>query len=336
MKGHMDLENTPPLSGMASEGSRLDTLNPVADCQVAILLCTFNGQTYLPEQLASFTHQTYANWQLWVSDDGSKDTTLSILEHYQSSLRPGQTRITAGPRQGFAMNFLSLVCACDGQADYYAYADQDDIWHADKIEHALRWLQTVPHHQPALYCTRSELIDSVGQHVGFSKAWPRSPSFQNALTQNIGGGNTMVFNRAARQLLVQAGADVGVVAHDWWTYLLVTACGGQVCFDTTPTLQYRQHQNNAIGANHDLTAPLRSVGRLLQGHFKQWTTHHIAALGRPGITLTLDNQRILQTFSQARQKHLFGRAYGVYKSGIYRQTRLGNMGLMLGTLLGRI
>lgn len=320
---------------MNSQG-RADTTKTTLGSRVAILLCTMNGETFLPEQLASFKHQTHTDWQLWVSDDGSKDDTLLLLERCRTSLNPGQMTLIAGPRKGFAANFLSLVCKYDGQADHYAYADQDDIWNNNKIAQALQWLDTVPAHQPALYCARSELIDSAGRHLGFSKAWPRSPSFQNALTQNIGGGNTMVFNHAARQLLMEAGSDLGVVAHDWWTYLVVTACGGVVYFDTLPTLQYRQHQNNLIGANHELTAPFRSVFRMLRGRFKQWTTNNISALQKLNPKLTTENQRILQTFSRARQKGFFGRLHGVYKSGIYRQTRMGNLGLILATLLGRI
>ena len=332
----MNCKNTTCLSVVPGPQGVAGTPGTGLETRVAILLCTMNGEAYLPEQLASFKHQTHANWHLWVSDDGSKDGTLLLLERYQTRLNPGQMTLTAGPRKGFAANFLTLVCKYDGLADHYAYADQDDIWNADKIARALRWLETIPAHQPALYCARTELVDSAGQHLGFSRAWPRSPSFQNALTQNIGGGNTMVFNHAARQLLMQAGSDLDVVAHDWWTYLVVTACGGVVYFDTTPTLQYRQHQHNLIGANHDLTAPFRSVSRMLQGRFKQWTTNNVLALERLKPRLTTDNQRILQTFSAARQKNFFGRLHGVYRSGIYRQTRMGNLGLMLATLLGRI
>lgn len=322
-------------SGLASDN--LQTVGEEKSTpSVTILLCTMNGEAYLSEQLESFTRQSHTNWTVWVSDDGSKDRTHSILEAYQSGLQPGRVTITSGPRKGFAANFLSLACKSNVSADYYAYADQDDIWQPNKISRALQWLSTISPETPALYCGRTELVDARGQHLGYSKAWTRPAGFRNALTQNIGGGNTMVFNHAGRKLLLDAGQDLDVVAHDWWTYLAITGAGGEVFFDAEPTLKYRQHQNNLIGANHDLTAPLRSIGRLIEGRFKKWNTNNIAALQRIENSLTPVNKVTLRQFSEARNKNLTGRVVGVLKSGVYRQTVIGNIGLLLATIFKKI
>ena len=295
-----------------------------------------NGEAYLQAQLDSFKTQTHANWSLWVSDDGSSDQTHAILARFKSSLPAGRVNIVKGPQQGFAANFLSLLAKVAQPADFYAYSDQDDIWLPQKLQLAVQNLRALPVSKPALYCTRTELIDSNGKHLGFSKHWPRQPAFQNALTQNIGGGNTMVFNWPAQQLLTEAGSQLEIIAHDWWTYLVVSACGGEVVFDATPTLQYRQHANNAIGANHELTAPLRSVQRLMAGRYKQWNTHNLAGLQRLHRHLPAHNQTILQTFARARTAPFFSRLRGVYQSGVYRQTFSGNLGLILATVFKRI
>lgn len=295
-----------------------------------------NGEAYLQAQLDSFKAQTHTHWTLWVSDDGSTDQTHAILARFKSGFPAGKVNIVTGPQKGFAANFLSLLPKIHPPADYYAYSDQDDIWQADKLALALQWLQTVAADKPALYCTRTELIDEDGKHLGFSRLWSRQPGFQNALTQNIAGGNTMVFNHAAHQLLQEAGSQLGIIAHDWWTYLVVSACGGQVFFDPRPTLQYRQHANNLIGANHDLTAPLRSVQRLMAGRFKQWNTQNIAALQKLQTHMPPGNQAVLQTFATARTATFVARLCGVYKSGVYRQTPSGNLGLILATLFSRI
>lgn len=295
-----------------------------------------NGEAYLQAQLDSFKTQTHANWTLWVSDDGSTDQTHAILARFKSSSPAGQVHIVKGPQKGFAANFLSLLAKVAQPADFYAYSDQDDIWLPQKLQLAAQNLRAWPASQPALYCTRTELIDAHGKHLGFSKLWLREASFKNALTQNIAGGNTMVFNRAAQQLLAEAGSGLEMIAHDWWTYLVVTACGGKVFFDTTPTLQYRQHANNLIGANHELTAPLRSVQRLMAGRFRLWNTQNIAALQKLLHHLPQQNQTALQTFAKARTAPFFARLYGVYQSGVYRQTLSGNLGLIAATLLKRI
>ena len=77
--------------------------------KVAILLCTYNGSAYLREQLDSFCAQTESNWVLWVSDDGSLDGTMAILQEFADRTFPGRVNIVKGPQLGFAANFLSLI-----------------------------------------------------------------------------------------------------------------------------------------------------------------------------------------------------------------------------------
>lgn len=303
---------------------------------VAILLCTYQGAQYLPEQLDSFAAQTHATWSVCVSDDGSKDATHEILRSYRRNWGPDRLFVRAGPRKGFAANFMSLICCDEVAADYYAMSDQDDIWHADKLERAVRWLKTVPSDVPALYCTRTELVDGSGKELGYSPLFTRPPSFRNALVQNVAGGNTMVFNNAARDLLRAAGGNVKVVAHDWWVYIVVSACGGKVFYDPAPSLLYRQHSENLIGANAGLRARLHRINRLFQGHLKLWTDQHIVAIQPVLSSLSAENLSIFNRFTAARQRSLIPRVLGIWRSGIYRQTRLGNLGLLVAAIFNRI
>jgi len=304
--------------------------------QVAILLCTYQGEKYLAAQLDSFAAQTYPCWKLWVSDDGSTDATLDQLRAFSQRHQPGQVTLQAGPRKGFVKNFMSLICEPALHADYYALSDQDDIWHPNKLERAVKWLREVPEEQPALYCTRTELINGAGQPIGFSPLFNRPPAFANALMQNVAGGNTMVMNNAARDLLVEAGADVDVVAHDWWIYIVVSACGGRVHYDSEPSLRYRQHGDNLIGANAGLSARLLRIKMLFQGHLRTWTNQHIQALSPLLPKLPPANRRIYDRFISARQRSLLPRVVGIKRSGVYRQTLLGNLGLLAAALTNRI
>lgn len=303
---------------------------------VAILLCTYQGEKYLAAQLDSFAAQTFPSWKLWVSDDGSTDATLDELKAFAERRKPGQVTLQAGPRKGFVKNFMSLICEPTLHADYYALSDQDDIWHPDKLERALKWLRDVPQGQPALYCTRTELVDGAGQPIGFSPLFTRTPAFANALMQNVAGGNTMVMNNAARDLLLEAGADIDVVAHDWWIYIVVSACGGRVYYDSEPSLRYRQHGDNLIGANAGLSARLLRIKMLFEGHLKMWTNQHIQALSPLLPKLTPANLVIYNRFISARQRSLLPRVVGIKRSGVYRQTLLGNLGLLAAALTNRI
>lgn len=304
--------------------------------KVAILLCTMQGELYLRQQLDSIGQQSYSNWEIFVSDDGSKDQTLAILEEYQ--LRWGKARLSirSGPRKGFASNFLSLVCDPGIEADYYAYADQDDIWQTDKLHRAVECLEQIPANIARLYCGRTYLIDGEDRQIGYAPLFCKPPSFSNALVQNIGGGNTMVFNSKARELLRHASAGVTISAHDWWTYLVISGCGGLVHYDPEPSVQYRQHNRNLHGSNVGLTMSLRRIYMLLQGQFKEWNTLNIQALQGLGSKLTPSNQDILNNFQSIRSASLLVRIKGFYRSRIYRQTLLGNVGLVVAAIFKKI
>jgi|JI102314A2RNA_FD_contig_71_1222280_length_1303_multi_3_in_0_out_0_1 glycosyltransferase involved in cell wall biosynthesis len=304
--------------------------------KVAVLMCTMQGQHFLAEQLNSIATQTHPSWAIWASDDGSDDHTHAILEYYQSHWGEDRVSIHAGPEEGSTANFLSLTCRADIDADYFAYADQDDVWESDKLERAVEWLKTIPEDVPALYGSRTLLVDARNQHIGYSPLFEREPSFRNALVQSIAGGNTMVFNRAARDLLRSAGEAVEAITHDWWAYMLVTSCGGQVHYDAYPTVRYRQHNANQFGSNADVGAQLRRARLLLQGRFRGWVDANLRALQRVRHMMTPENQQVLDEFIRARQRWVGARLVGLRRSGIFRQTLLGNLGLSLAALINRL
>lgn len=314
----------------------MEAVAPLSSSKVAILLCTYNGETYLSGLLDSLSAQTYPHWKIHASDDKSQDKTLAILNHYQHQLGQQRFAIYTGPTQGYVANFLSLTCHEHIQADYYAYSDQDDIWNPEKLQRALEKLSKVPSHVPALYCSRTRLVDADAKYIGDSPLFKKNPSFANALVQNIGGGNTMVLNDAARSLLKQVSHNIEVISHDWWFYMVVSGCGGTVFYDPEPSLQYRQHGNNLVGANSSWRARFVRIRMMFKGNFKHWNNLNVEALLAMQHQLTPQNQIILQRFAASRDRNFFYRIAGMIRSGIYRQTRLGNIGLIAATLFNKI
>jgi glycosyltransferase involved in cell wall biosynthesis len=304
--------------------------------KVAVLLCTMQAQRFLAEQLNSIATQTHPTWSIWAADDGSHDFTRDILEYYQAHWGQDRISIHDGPAEGSTANFLSLTCRADIEADFFAFADQDDIWESDKLERAVAWLSTVPEHVPALYGSRTLLVDERNQHLGYSTLFGRAPSFRNALVQNIAGGNTMVFNRAARELLRAASERVEAVTHDWWAYMLVSGCGGQVHYDPNPTVRYRQHAHNQFGSNITFKAQAQRAKELLQGRFRGWLDANLRALMKVRPLITAENQRVLDEFAHSRQQWWGGRLLGLYRCKVYRQTWLGNAGITLAALINRL
>ena len=305
--------------------------------RVAVILGYFNGQSFIGDQLRSILYQTHSEVHIYICDDKS-ESQFSLddlaLDHCALS------KISVGIRLhniGFANNFLNALANVPDDFEYFAFSDQDDIWQEDKLEKAITALEKFPSEMPLLYCARTEIADAkCEQTLGYSPLFNKSPSFANALVQSIGGGNTMLFNKAAKDLILKTTQNVMVVSHDWWCYQIVTGAGGHVIYDPEPCLRYRQHTRNLIGANSSWRARLLRVRGLLRGRFRKWNDINLAMLSAHKHLLTISNQRVLDDFMQARHASLPKRLKLFKRSGIYRQTFLGNLGLLLGVILNRV
>lgn len=312
------------------------TQDSSSNVDVAILMCTFNGAAFLREQLESFSSQSLRSWTLFVSDDSSTDATRSILAEYQARWGEHRLVIFEGPCQGFGKNFLSLLKRPEVKGKYFAFSDQDDIWFSDKLERSVSRLAPLDRQTPTLYCSRTRLIDAVGKVTGASPLFAKPPSFQNALVQSIAGANTMLISPAARDVLLLLPEETTVIAHDWLAYLLVTACGGTAIYDAEPTLDYRQHDSNLIGANASFGDKVRRLHKLLSGRLVEWNDVNLKILESMNSMLTQQSRTTLMHFEKARRLGLTGRLFEIRKSGIYRQTLEGKISLFMAICLGRI
>lgn len=303
--------------------------------KVAILMTTYNAETYLEEQLQSIVEQTHSNWILCISDDGSTDSTKKIISSFRTLWGEERVFIFTGPQRGFAQNFLSLICNQSIQAEYYAYCDQDDIWENDKLEVALDYLQRIDKNTPSVYGSRTMLVDQHNHFLGYSPRFVKKPSISNALVQSLAGGNTMLINDRTRQLLSRVGV-VPVVSHDWWTYLVVAACGGEMIYDETPHLRYRQHSQNLVGSNSGLTKKITRIKQLLNGDFSKWIDQNLCALESIYEFISSENRKKISTFQKIRSGSLFDRLSAMKKTGVYRQNFIGNVGVFIGFILRKI
>ncbi len=241
---------------------------------IIILLSTFNGETYLQSQLDSIRAQNHSDWKIAWRDDGSTDNSVAVVEAFASTVGPGLCvkSPSSGPHLGAAPSFLQLLS--ENSDGYVAFADQDDRWLPQKLQRALDRLERSG--APALYCARQFLTDDDFSHPVLSMKYTGVPGFPASLAQNIATGNTIVMNPAAAALVASIPPAVAS-PHDWWSYIVVSACGGQVIFDPEPAVLYRQHAKNLIGSQ------LPTISRA------------IAALERgPGIYMTMMRRHVAQ------------------------------------------
>ncbi len=336
MMRSVTVHSQPPDVDRSDSGAHSQQHSVPGIAHVAILMCTYNGAAFLSQQLESIARQRHENWSLHVSDDGSTDQTHALLERFADVWGRNKVRTIAGPGVGFVQNFLSLTCQADIQAEFFAWCDQDDVWSDEKLAVSVEWLRSIPADVPALYCGRTQLIDQDGQGRGLSPRFHHPPHFKNALVQSIAGGNTMVFNQAARALIVEAGANLAVPAHDWWCYQLVSGSGGVIRYDPEPRVLYRQHGDNVIGSNADWRARVRRLVMLLRGRFHEWNAQNIVALEGMRHRLSNEHQKTLLLFKAARLQSLPMRVLNMFRAGLYRQTVLGNLGLLFAIILKKI
>lgn len=209
---------------------------------VRVLLSTYNGEAFLREQLESLRAQSLAGVEVLVRDDGSTDGTPGILEEYR---RRGVLSWRVGEHLGFARSFWELLRKA-GDADHYAFCDQDDVWDPNKLEVAVAALEGID--GPALYCGDVRVVDARLGLISVSLRRNVPAGFPHALVWNPAPGCTYVLNRAARELLLSYDADeLGIDYHDWLAFQVVS-CLGTVVYDEAPHMGYRQHGGNANGA----------------------------------------------------------------------------------------
>ena len=307
-----------------------------AEPLVAILLCVFQGKHFLSAQLDSIADQSHQNWKLYISDDGDCRESIELIKKFKSRFKEEKIVFTPGPQKGFVVNFLSLICNKSIDADYFAFSDQDDIWHKNKLEKSIQYLSEVSKELPSLYCSRTVIVDKNDSKIGLSPLFSKTPGFANALVQNIGGGNTMVFNRKLREIALQAGPNIPAITHDWWMYLLVTGCNGFIKYDAEPSLRYRQHGDNLVGCNITWGARFYRIFMLFRGRFKDWNEKNLTSLQRIYHLLTPTNQQLFDDFSKLRNAPFFERLRIFKKSKIYRQTIFGNLGLWVAICLRKM
>jgi glycosyltransferase involved in cell wall biosynthesis len=228
--------------------------------KISIAMCTYNGEQYLREQLDSIAKQTRLPDELVVSDDGSIDKTLKLIEEFASS-SPFPVRISVNDKNlGTTRNFEKAIWSCEGEV--IALCDQDDIWHVKKLELVEALLASAA--SVGLVISDAELVDaaskrrgrSLWQGVGFDsrkrKRVTEGKALEVFVTHHVVTGATMAFRSTFRDLISPIPPE-GALAHDGWIALMIAAVA-DVGFIEEPLIKYREHPAQQMGARRRSTA----------------------------------------------------------------------------------
>lgn len=222
--------------------------------RVQVLLSSYNGEKYIKQQLDSILNQKGVEIHCLVRDDGSTDQTTNILLQYQK--RYNNIKVVFGSNIGYKASFMELVYL-SGQYDYYAFADQDDVWQTDKLLKAIEEIEKVENDLPVMYCSNCTVVD---ENLNYMQMLHKEknivPNKIRALVEGFAHGCTMVFNHKAKDLIIKYRLQQDL-AHDFWIPLLMLFCG-KVIYDNNSYILYRQHSNNVFGNKSSLKRVIKS------------------------------------------------------------------------------
>lgn len=220
-------------------------------------MAVYNGEQYLDAQIQSILGQTYENWQLFISDDCSKDGSLRIVQKYVQA-EPRIHLVLEGKHYGNAQDhFMALLREVAGKYDYYMFCDQDDVWDSNKVQAEVEAAQAAEawsKDQPVLVATDLRVVqedlsvisDSLAAYMNLS---PTTSKFGNLLIENYVTGCTVLLNDRLARMAASTPSGTYMVMHDWW-FALIARGLGQLVYLPKATISYRQHGDNSLGAAH--------------------------------------------------------------------------------------
>lgn len=236
--------------------------------QIIIVLATCNGGRFLREQVRSIQQQTERRWSLLIRDDGSQDDTREILRQLARDDARIHLLEEGGERLGPAGNFGRLMeRACERGAECVLCADQDDVWHAEKLATQLQALRAAESQAAPgtriLVHSDLEVVDAALRPINSSllahlRLNPQvDQPLRTLLVQNFVTGCTLLVNRPLLEFALPLPCDGAM--HDWWL-AQCAAAAGRIVYLPQALVRYRQHGGNRVGATSPLRAALRLCG----------------------------------------------------------------------------
>ena len=217
--------------------------------KINILMATYNGRRYVAKQVESILNQTYKDFRLIISDDGSTDSTIKILQEYEQ--KDSRVEIfSQQENQGIVSNFEFLIGKV--RAELFMFADQDDIWEPDKIEKTLKKMEE---NNLDLVYTDLEVVDSRLNQVapsywalkGLDYRIKKYNNFESLYLNNFITGCTMLVKSKWINDFMPLPKNSKYILHDYWIALIISQ-SGKIGYLDEPTIKYRQHTGNKIGS----------------------------------------------------------------------------------------
>ncbi|SFB80921.1 glycosyltransferase [Kaistella jeonii] len=218
--------------------------------QKSVALCTYNGETYIREQLDSILKQTISVQEIIICDDHSTDQTFTIIEKYREN-HPGLFKIFMNKKNlGYVKNFEKAISLCSG--DLIFLSDQDDVWYENKVEKVEK--SFLENKNINVLCHNVNLL---GDEFKTEKNYWHLRNFTTNksnseilemvfLSGNIFPGMAMVITKEAKEKYLPLRKINQLIIHDF--ELILRACKDNSFYTLDEILgDYRLHEEQNIG-----------------------------------------------------------------------------------------
>jgi glycosyltransferase involved in cell wall biosynthesis len=301
---------------------------------IDVVLSTYNGATYLREQLDSICREP-CELTINIRDDGSSDDTIDVVEEEYIRAGGSNVSLVRGCNVGVKRSFSQLLEKSSG--DYVFLSDQDDVWIPGRSKlmiDALVELEREAGGQsvPCLVFTDAKVVDSNLSELceSFWRWEGLNPStgirLNRLFLQNVAPGCTMLVNRA----LLDAALPVPEQAlmHDWWLMLVATVFG-RVSYVSEATVLYRQHSKNTVGAHRHGMASMVAKRHTARAKLKMVLNQVLAFRERYGLNIPAHNRMLVDEFLHMFEVGFFGRRIIMLRYGFIKSTLLKNFALVI-------
>lgn len=217
--------------------------------KVAVLLSSYNGERFIKEQIDSILNQKGIEAYLFVRDDGSKDSTIKIINDYKAT--NDKVNLIEGENENVGNSFMDLLYSTPDNFDYYAFSDQDDIWQLDKLEKAIEFIEQK---NIMLYTSNQECVDANGQSLGLrytKEEYIHLAPIEILFLNKVSGCTMVMTNELYKILTVKEHRPSRELLHnrihDVWV-AMVASIYNSIGYDERAFIKYRQHGGNVVGA----------------------------------------------------------------------------------------
>ncbi|MBE0491155.1 MAG: glycosyltransferase [Sulfurospirillum sp.] len=247
--------------------------------KTAVLLASYNGVKYIKEQVDSILNQKEVVVTIFVSDDLSTDGTIEYLRDiYKNEKR--LVYLEANHKfGGAAKNCYRLIRDVNfSDFDYVSLADQDDIWYEDKL---LRAIKTIEEKQIDAYSSNVLAFWEDGKEMILQKA--QSQTKYDHLFEAAGPGCTYVLSQKlandVKRFMLKNWEQINQVdLHDWLIYAYSRENRYKWYIDEKPSMRYRQHISNQVGANDGFSAKIKRLKLVFSSWYRDETSKIIKVL----------------------------------------------------------